>query len=147
MAGSVMFQSVCCITPHHTLQDRQRTRRYRSVPVVFAAQSNFLKGFCANINCKGFCDSSCIGSFTLCTQVFTVYSFLCAGPEGGGGTTPRDLHATSPSSPYLTSSLSHKITIYQYSQSRNPNLRGDREEKEEVVVEEKWAAWWRLCVA
>ncbi|CAB4321620.1 unnamed protein product [Prunus armeniaca] len=72
------------------INKRQRTRRYRSVPVVFAAQSNFLKGFCAKINRKGFCDSSCIGSFTLCTQVFTVYSFLCAGyegPEGGGGTT------------------------------------------------------------
>ncbi|CAB4290463.1 unnamed protein product [Prunus armeniaca] len=31
------------------INKRQRTRRYRSVPVVFAAQSNFLKGCIANI--------------------------------------------------------------------------------------------------
>ncbi|CAB4291302.1 unnamed protein product [Prunus armeniaca] len=184
MAGSVMFQSVCCITPHHTLQDRQRTRRYRSVPVVFAAQSNFLKvvqtvwkvgrdGIEAGTNLVPFqCRDSvptsiarvsvtvvalALSLFVLKYLLSTVFFVLATmglvyftgyeEPEGGGGTTPRDLHATSPSSPYLTSSLSHKITIYQYSQSRNPNLRGDREEKEEVVVKEKWAAWWRLCVA
>lgn len=36
-------------------------------------------GFCTKTNSKDFCHSSCTDCFTLCPQVFPVYSFLCVG--------------------------------------------------------------------
>lgn len=36
-------------------------------------------GFCTKTNSKDFCHSSCTDCFTLCTQLFPFYSFLCAG--------------------------------------------------------------------
>ncbi|ONH93002.1 hypothetical protein PRUPE_8G207500 [Prunus persica] len=72
------------------INKRQRTRRYRSVPVVFAAQSNFLK--VVQTVWKVGRDGIEAGTNLVPATMGLVYFTFIAlnkdeGPKGGGGTT------------------------------------------------------------